>query len=120
MGVIALGLSMMFSSIIIGLGWAWLMLTGYWWIVPILFILIGVPTAYIVAKWPHWKRERAIRNDSIEFDFTGLSQNQREYYEALLEMKEAKDRKGLLALQRTMERRKITGTGPVKIWTDGL
>ena len=77
LGNIAMFVSILFGSVIVGLAFAYTTLEGYWWLVPALTVVIAIPTAFIVAKWPYWRADRRARARTIEVDFTGLQPGQR-------------------------------------------
>jgi len=117
-------LSILLGSVVVGLAFAAsIIYTPYWWAVPVLCLCLGVPTAYITAKWPYWTSERQARKRTIEFDFTGLKPGQIEYYEACLRAyvrgnPKGHDRKYLLDLSRSMERVKARNINPGPAYID--
>lgn len=111
MGIIGMFLSIMLGSVIIGLAIAWVIIMQSWFgalMIVAMVLLVGVPTALVVAKWPTWVTDRRERLNTIEFDFTGLKPGQEEYYRAILNYTEPDNRGRLLYIHRAMEKAKMT------------
>lgn len=110
-GTIAMFLSILVGSVIIGLSIAWVIIRETWLggaLIVTVCVALGIPAAVIVAKWPYWAANRQARRNTIEFDFEGLKPGQAEYYRALLNSVDPRDRKMLLNISDAMEKVKRT------------